>query len=380
MIHTHSFVAMAFIAAIWLLASLLQEIYPKWMEQKPILERGLFFVGFLLFNLLSFSHISKTTQLNANVLLGMAVFGAIAITVCCIWAVWQGWTHSSDSRLIVIQWGVFLGVVLLLALPQLFTWTFQQAQGEQFLRGNFNWCNENEHFLPFYLKNLGLMFVFTIAAVLCMSRKTLWKIGPAFFIWFTAELVLFQPNSYDNNKLLLVAYLFFAMLVSEWLLELWEKLQKQKVIRGILLAASLFLMSISAILTMGREAVSRYELYPADEIALCQYIEENLEPDAVILTDTRHNNGISSLTGRNIVCGSSSILYFHGLPYQEAEADIVRMYDDPTNRDLLEKYGVDYILVGPSERYSYDIMDDSVFSSNYELIHEEGDYHLYKCS
>lgn len=414
MIHTHSFVAMAFIGAVWLLGSLLQEIRPGWMEQKPVLERGLFVLAFLLFNLLSFAHLSKTTNLSPHLLLGLAVAGAAVITSLCLWAVWQGWCQVasvrsepqknhrgksaktdqkaktgnksqakgwagfSGGRQTVVLWGIFLGLVLLLALPQLFTWTFQQAQGEQFLRGSFNWCNDKEYFLPFYLKNLGFMFLFTIAAVFCMDRRTLWKIGPAFFIWFTAELVLFQPNPYDNNKVLLVAYLFFAMLVSEWILDLWGKLQKRKMLRGVLLGISLFMMTISAILTMGREAVSHYELYPADEIKMCQYIEDALEPDAIILTDTRHNNAISSLTGRNIVCGSSSILYYHGMPYQQAEIAVGEMYANPADQSLMDEYGVDYILVGPSERYHYSISEEGAFSSQYELIHSEGEFCLYR--
>lgn len=409
MIHTHSFVAMAFIGAMWLLGSLLQEIRPDWMNQKPMLERGLFILGFLLLNIFSIFHISKETQLPSNLLLGLALVNAAAITLLCIWAVWQGWkqtvpvktktkgqsrrsgksqkrstdqsmlsTSVSGGRQLVILWAIFLGLVLLFALPQLFTWTFQQAQGEQFLRGSFNWCNETEHFLLFYLKNLGLMFLFTVIAVFILDRKMLWKISPAFFIWFTSELVIFQPNPYDNNKVLLVAYLFFAMLVSELILHVWDKLQQRKAVRGILLGLCLLVMTISAILTMGREAVSNYELYSKDEISMCHYIEENLEPKAVILTDTRHNNGISSLTGRNIVCGSSSILYYHGLPYQEAESAVHQMYTNPTGRELFDQYGVDYILVGPSERYNYNITDESGFYSNYELIHSEGDFNLYR--
>lgn len=384
MIHTHSFVAMAFIGAIWLLWTILNETMPKWMEQKPVLERGIFLAGFVLLNILSFFNISKTTHFNENLLLGLALVNAAFITLCCIWAVWKGWTQVgtksalSGGRQLVILWAIFLGLVLVFAMPQLFTWTFQQAQGEQFLRGGFNWCNDQEHFLIFYIKNLGLMFPLAIIAVFRASRKQLWRIGPAFFIWFTCELVLFQPNSYDNNKLLFVAYLFFSMQVAELILEAWEKLSKRSVLRGILMAVCLIMMMVSAVLTMGREAVSRYELYAADEVRMCQYIEDVLEPDAVVLTDTRHNNGISSLTGRNIVCGSSSILYYHGLPYQDAEAAVGQMYADPANTSLLDQYSVDYILVGPSERYNYGLTDDSAFYSNYELVHSEGDYNLYR--
>ena len=39
----------------------------------------------------------------------------------------------------------------------------------------------------------------------------------------------------------------------------------------------LYLSSISAILTMGREYVSDYQLYGKDEVAVCKYIEEYRE-------------------------------------------------------------------------------------------------------
>ena len=67
-----------------------------------------------------------------------------------------------------------------------------------------------------------------------------------------------------------------------------------------------------------------YELFSADEVAAAEYIKENTAPDALFLTDDNHDNAVAVLTGRNIVCGSSSYLYFHGLDYtyQQQTAEI----------------------------------------------------------
>lgn len=57
---------------------------------------------------------------------------------------------------LVKTWGVFLLITLLLAAPQLFTWTFSQASGESFMRGWYNWGNLQDGYLWFYLVNLGV--------------------------------------------------------------------------------------------------------------------------------------------------------------------------------------------------------------------------------
>ena len=48
---------------------------------------------------------------------------------------------------LVKTWGVFLLIALLLAAPQLFTWTFSQASGDSFMRGWYNWGNLQDGYL-----------------------------------------------------------------------------------------------------------------------------------------------------------------------------------------------------------------------------------------
>lgn len=82
-------------------------------------------------------------------------------------------------------------------------------------------------------------------------------------------------------------------------------------------------------LTIGRESIAGYCLYGDSQLKAAEYIYENTEPEDTVLTDMRHNNEIAALTGRNIVCGSTSYVYFHGLDYTERETDMQSMFSAP---------------------------------------------------
>ena len=111
---------------------------------------------------------------------------------------------------------------------------------------------------------------------------------------------------------------------------------------------------------------------------LAKYIEENTAPDAVILTNTRHNNEIASLTGRNLVCGADTFLYFHGINTTQRKEQVQLLYEAPAeNLNLFEQYDVSYVVISPWERSSYQV-DEDWFRSNLELVYTTGTTELYK--
>lgn len=374
MIHTHSFLAMGCICAMWLIYSMRTELHPEWRNRESKIELWVLFAFFLV--MCSLDVLRKQVEIPASVYLGIGLFVVgLVVILCLVFTVRGIRAHGKNS--LIVNWGILLCVVLVLALPQLITWTFSQAQGEQFLRGHFNWANLTDTYLTFYAKNMGIVWILGIIALIFTRAKNYFMVAPTFFIWTLVELMLFQPNEYDNNKLLYIAYLFLCMFVADYVIEICRKLNKKKV-NIILVTVILFISSISAVLTMGREAVSDYQLYSSDEVKMCKYIEKNTEPEDVILTDTRYNNGVVSLTGRNIVCGASSFLYYHGVDYTTAEEDVQKMYTNPADTELFDAYGVEYVYIGNSERYDYSIVSEEAFLENFELVHQEGDVSLYE--
>ena len=139
-----------------------------------------------------------------------------------------------------------------------------------------------------------------------------------------------------------------------------------------------FVALVSAVLTMGREWVSDYQLYDSDNVQACHYIEENLPVDAVFLAANNHNNAVASLTGRNIVCGSDSFLYYHGISTGERQEEVGRMFSNPLGEmELYDKYSVDYIFVSDQEWWSYQI-DESALQQMADCIYEEGSVKIYQ--
>lgn len=129
---------------------------------------------------------------------------------------------------------------------------------------------------------------------------------------------------------------------------------------------------------MGREAVARYQLFGTGAVELAQWVEANTDPGSVILTDTRHNNEIAALAGRNVVCGSPSYLYYHGLPYDRAQRDVGQMYAAPQeSQALLAQYQVRYILVSDFERGSYPV-NQAALDALYPRVYDDGSRVLYQ--
>ena len=132
LIHTHSFLAMAFICAMWLICSA-----SSLKDSTVIGKKGInristwLFAGFLLL-MCSLDIARLQTETEENIYFVIALAGIACIGIICMYLAFKG-LKNSEMRGTVINWAILLGIVLVLALPQLFNWTFQQAQGEQFI-------------------------------------------------------------------------------------------------------------------------------------------------------------------------------------------------------------------------------------------------------
>lgn len=302
---------------------------------------------------------------------------------CLVWTLW----HAEDRRKALIDYALYAGIAAALALPQLLTWAIPQTVGGAATTGSlslrFNWVNFDtatgrliDGYFWFWVKNVGPVYLVMLpAALLCKGWKRGLALG-ALFVYAAAELVQFQPNAYDNNKLFYVAFLLMLPLAARYLVTLWDRLRGLPG-RSLLAAVFLFLSLTSGVLSLGREAVSDYQLFSAGEVEAAEYIRDELPADAVYLTGDQHNNFVTALSGRQIVCGTGSYLYFHGVNYEKAAFDARRMLEAPADSlALFEEYGVDYVVIGNSERYNY-ALDEAYFAENCALVYNEGGVSIY---
>lgn len=415
----------------------------------------------------------------------------------------------------LFRWAVYAIVACVIAAPQLILFTFRQASESSLVRFHLNWANEKDSYLWFYIKNLGLIFLIMPFAFLLLPKRDKKIYSGAIVLWLISEFIEFQPNDYDNNKLLFVWFAFTCGLVAKFLavnlgrillnmkkkasargiqkafhisvvgmtvillcyflfklaadatdgfllrpgtaltlfllsslllvlciaawlhsaenrretfvlgapcaLSLWlavilavtwfqqyrntvyrmnkasalitlllctlvltlflfrkirtlseGSVRRKPVWSGVALTGAafflLFSLFTSSAMTILRELKSEYQVYTKAEAELSDQIRSVTEPDAVILSNSYHWNVVTPLTGRSIVTGTGTFLYYHGIETSERESDVTSMFEDPEgNAELFRKYGVRYVLVTNAERQNYDI-DYSYFNANGTVV------------
>ena len=291
--------------------------------------------------------------------------------------------RKEERRGILLRAGLYLGVVLALALPQLLGNAVKQTLEGGSLRFQFNWVNNSggrgfkDFYFWFWVKNAGLPFILAVCACLCARKRGYLDIVLGMTaIYVVAETILFQPNEYDNNKLFYIWFMFAMILAADYgsmIMRRLAGLPGRALLCGLFLWASLF----SGALSLGREAVSGYQLFSANAVAAGDWIRENTDHDDVFLTGQQHINPVCSLAGRQIICGSDLYVFFHGLDYNQQSADCRRFYEDPrANADVLTTYDVHYIYVSDYERAEFDV-DLDALDADYELVYENDDVRIY---
>lgn len=298
----------------------------------------------------------------------------LALGLCSLGWLTLDFIKNKKLNLPIILYGV---IAVLLALPQLFTFTFGQVgASDSFLRFSFNWVNGEgglkDGVLFFYLKNIGLPFLLLILSLFHKNSRWRFLYMGALFIWLPAEFIAFQPNIYDNNKLLYVAYLLVLPGISEYALLLYKKLEGiggRKVLAGLCIV----MMFLSGTLALVREAKSDYAMFSAADSETAEWVEKNTKQDDLFVTSTDHLNPVSALAGRRVVCGPSLWLYWHGFDIAQREDDLRLFYENPElGKDIPQKYGASYILLSPDELYRYNVDEQALFD-RYDIVFESSD-------
>lgn len=280
--------------------------------------------------------------------------------------------------------GVYLGIVLVLALPQVLGSAVRQTVEGGSLRFQFNWVNNSggrgmiDGYFWFWIKNAGLPFLLMLLALPEARRRgTLDVVLGMTAIFAVAEMILFQPNEYDNNKLFYIWYMFVAILAADYGSILMRRLAG---LRGRILLCALFMAGsmLSGGLSIAREVVSGYQLFSKTAIEAGAWIDEHTDRDAIFMTGQQHINPVCSLAGRQIVCGSDLYVFFHGLDYREYADNCRRFYESPeANAAVLDQYGVDYIYVSDYERAEFEV-DMEYIDEHYALVYQNPDVRIYE--
>lgn len=239
----------------------------------------------------------------------------------------------------------------------------------------------------FYLwENFGLFFPLLVIslAYLFYKKNGFWrKKDPVFGLVFGAVLIFavinivkFQPWDYDNGKIFGYFYLLGSVIII-YFFEQW-KFKFARVIAVILVFPLIFIGLVDAFSRTFLANPPLYEIFGVNDQKAAKWIDKNILPGEAILTGTSHLNLVNSLAGRPILVGYPGWLWSHGIDYGKREKDVIAMYTGSSEtKDLIEKYDIRYVFVGPNER-TLSEFNESFFSENYPLVFREGNINIYK--
>ena len=289
---------------------------------------------------------------------------------------------SKEKKKVFNNWFIYGLIVLLLGFPQLFLWTFRQTTGNSnFMRFHFNWVNETDPYIWFYIKNWGMVALFIVPAYIAAKKDNKKLLFSSLLLFIVAELFVFQPNLYDNNKLFFIVYMIFLINCCSWYISVFDKLKKGFG-RYILLVIVIILSTLSGALTIGREMHSggMYQTFNSDMIEMSEYIKKNTDTNAIFLTSTTHINPVVSLAGRSIYVGSSLYVYYHGLgeEYGKRSMEITNIYNSSYDEliSFCNENRIDYIYIGTYEKTSFAINWETI--NRLKKIVSFGNETLYK--
>lgn len=307
---------------------------------------------------------------------------ALALVLLCLVGGIYTLFHYSRTRAVLLPWG---GLALLCGIAWLVqmlpTVLAQSLDGQNMLRLHFNWVNAEadgslkDNYFWFYIKNIGLVYLLLIPAWLHAARKQRWLYAGGLVIWALAECIVFQPNTYDNNKLLYVWHMLGCILVAQLLVDAALKIRSVPW-RSLALGCTCLIATLGSVLTVTREVFSDYQHWSADEVALAQYIRENAASDALFLTSDSHTTPVFSLAGRRILCGSGSYVYYHGMDYTQESNAMHLLYEAP-DESLLAQWGVDYVLFDSSVNAEF-TADESWYAARYPLWYQNDSCRVYQ--
>ena len=316
--------------------------------------------------------------MQTHSLLALVLLSAVYL----LFAVWDELGDPAGSIQALLPWLGYAAVAGVLCIPQLFGVIFvQTGTGSGFLRPVFNWVNHGtgENYFWFYIKNLGLIYLLQLPAFFHAEKPLRRLYAGGLAVLAVSECIVFQPNYYDNIKLLFFWFLLGCLLaanaLADWYALLPARTCGQKAVRLTLAVPVLAVCTLASVLTLGREIVSDYQVFGADGIALAAYVDEETAPDAVFLTGRQHLNPVASLAGRQILCGSSLYVHFHGMHYGEQDAAVRALYEEPS-APLLEQWQVDYVMFSSYERGDYAAREDW-YAARYPVVWQQGEYTLY---
>ena len=203
----------------------------------------------------------------------------------------------------------------------------------------------------------------------------LWFYLPFAFLFVVSNIAKLAPWQWDNIKVLIYWFVGSLPFITLFIAWLWES--RKPVLRAAA-AVCLIVLTASGALDVWRTVSGQinYKVFDMDAVEIAKQLKVRTPPDALFLNAPTYNTAVA-LTGRQSLMRYTGHLNSHGIDYGAREADVKQIYQGGPNAGaLLDKYGINYVLVSPEERNLVGVNEQ--YFSRYPVAAESGQYRAYK--
>jgi len=290
----------------------------------------------------------------------------------------------------LLKWGIIAVVTALIALPLIHLY-FLHNVSQNFFQLRLGWMASEfeQNWLLFTWKNWGITPLLSIIGLFLLFKKSKKNhLGvlflPSFLIFTLSNLFLFQPWSWDNTKLFVWFLLGSSGLIA-YLLSYFYQLKCEKIIwqycKSVVVILLFFAVTASGIIDAYRiqlVQIHSYMMYSVSDVRLSSWVKEHTNPHSIWLTGHSHNHWLFNLTGRQAVMTYPGWLWTQGYSYLSFEEDVKVMYAGSINSNmLLEKYQVNYVVVGENER-NEQFANELYFKSHFPVVYQDEQTNIYQ--
>jgi hypothetical protein len=289
------------------------------------------------------------------------------------------------------EWLAFFIPALVIGVP-LIVWMLPPANNSECGDGpslagyciKVGWLTGRDNWFWFWIKNTSVFIPLLITAQL-LRRSFPTAFGKWFapmWLWFLVpNLIVLQPWDWDNTKF----FIFWALLGSVMVGGVLAGLFKQGVAGGVAASMILVMLGLSGALDLARASdptVSSYQFTDAKGLQVADWVRQNTSADAIFAVADEHNNPIATLSGRRVMVGYPGWLWTYGVGdfVQKGADQRLILQGAQSAPDLVDKYGVGYVLIGPQELADPRNASIAYWDQNGTRVYSNGEYSVYKVS
>jgi hypothetical protein len=282
------------------------------------------------------------------------------------------------------NWALLVVPASSIGLLLLHLFISQTSSLTSYLRIQPNWIADQGPFPAFWLSNAGPALILSVYALVKARHKEPWQpfVAYCFILFLFGNFVITQPWDFDNSKYLLYWYACLTIALAWGLVFLVKKSRWGWPIAVIFLV----LLSLTGTVDLLRRTQVDRNWYPIardDEFELVLNLRNAIPPKSRVLTLGDKIDTVTPLLGRRLVFGDDPWLWSHGIKsYKQRIADVHTIYQgSPGAPELIQQYGVNYIIVSNNERKREPNLNEGFISSRYERVYtDDDDFNVYKVS